>query len=103
RLIPEAQEYGTHTPEGILVLAGPGVKRGASLPAADIVDVVPTLLAAWNLPIPGEVDGKVLHEAFISPIQEERIVSGESPTIAGEGRAEGTDEVMERLRALGYL
>jgi len=101
RPIPPEREYGTHTPDGILVLAGPGVRSGAELGAVQIVDIVPTLLAAWGLPVPEEADGRVLVEAFLHPPEERRLASGEA-----EGKSwseEGSQEVLDRLQALGYL
>jgi len=103
RPIPDAEEYGTHTPDGILVLAGPGVRPGLTLPQADIVDVFPTLMAAWGLPIPQEVDGRVLCEAFAGPLKEERVESEQSKASLEALTPEEVDEVTERLRALGYL
>jgi predicted AlkP superfamily phosphohydrolase/phosphomutase len=60
RGIPSDREYGTHTPEGILVLAGPNIKPRADLEQRDIVDVVPTVLAAWQLPLLKDMDGEVI-------------------------------------------
>jgi len=101
RPIPPEREYGTHTSDGILLLAGPNVRAGARLGSVHIVDVVPTVLAAWGLPIPEEADGRVLMEAFSRPLKERRIASG------GERRTmvldESSREVLDRLRALGYL
>jgi predicted AlkP superfamily phosphohydrolase/phosphomutase len=101
RPIPPQREYGTHTPEGILALAGPGVRTGAKLGTAQIVDVVPTLLAGWGLPMPEEADGQVLGEAFLVPPQERRIASGEKKERAWS--EEGSQEVLDRLRGMGYL
>jgi predicted AlkP superfamily phosphohydrolase/phosphomutase len=103
RPIPNAKEYGTHTPDGILVLAGPGIRAGVILPRADIVDVFPTLMAAWGLPIPREVDGRVLQEAFTTPLKEKRVESKRNRISADALTPEEVDEVTERLRALGYL
>ncbi|MDQ7028612.1 MAG: alkaline phosphatase family protein [Ardenticatenia bacterium] len=103
-LIPKAREYGTHTPDGVLVLAGPGVRAGVELEAAQIVDVVPTLLALLDLPLPAEVDGQVLREALAEE-PTVRYAASEAP--AASDAAGYTDEeaedVMQRLRDLGYL
>ncbi len=102
RPIPRSQEYGTHTPEGIFVLAGPNVHRRRHLDAVDIVDVVPTVLALLDLPLPAPVDGRVIQEAFQRPVTvryEEAL-----PTDAhAEGDAADAALVWERLRDLGYL
>ncbi len=103
RPIPETAEYGTHTPDGILALAGPKVRSGASLDPCQITDVVPTLLAATQLPVPAETDGRVITEAFVEPIEVERQPSGlEKEPRPAPSEADG-QEVLDRLRALGYF
>jgi len=100
RPIPVEREYGTHTPDGILALGGPGVRAGVSLETAQIVDVVPTLLAALGLPLPTGVDGQVLAEVLVAPPEVRWEETGEEDL----GREDtGAKEVMERLWALGYL
>jgi hypothetical protein len=51
-------------PDGLLLLAGPGVQNGRRLADADLVDVLPTLLYAVGLPIARDLDGRVLTSAF---------------------------------------
>jgi hypothetical protein len=51
-------------PDGALLLRGDGVRRGAGLATARIVDLVPTLLYVSRLPIARDFDGRVLTEAF---------------------------------------
>ncbi len=54
-----------HQDPGILVLAGPGIRRGALLTGnANVLDITPTLLAVLGLPVPRTMQGKVLTEAF---------------------------------------
>jgi predicted AlkP superfamily phosphohydrolase/phosphomutase len=103
REIPEAGEYGTHTPDGIFVVAGPGVRADLPLQRADIVDVVPTLLAASGLPIPENVDGEARVDLFSEPVVPQFAPAAEAEQRAAEDATEGADEVMERLRNLGYL
>jgi predicted AlkP superfamily phosphohydrolase/phosphomutase len=101
RDIPEDREYGTHSQDGILVLAGDGVRTGVDLGLVDIVDVTPTLLAGWDLPIPDEVDGRVLETAFYNSPRQCRV--SRFPVRTREGRGDESLEVLERLRGLGYL
>jgi hypothetical protein len=51
-------------PDGVLMLYGAGVQPGALLTGAQLVDVVPTLMYALNLPIARDLDGVVLTPAF---------------------------------------
>lgn len=51
-------------PDGVLMLAGEGVKENGFLEGADILDVMPTLLYALGFPIARDLDGRVLTSAF---------------------------------------
>ncbi len=53
-------------PDGMLLLAGPGVQAGLRLPRAELVDILPTLLYSIGLPIARDLDGRVLTGAFES-------------------------------------
>jgi predicted AlkP superfamily pyrophosphatase or phosphodiesterase len=48
----------------ILLFYGPGFKRGATVEAAQTIDVVPTLLRAVHVPPAVTVDGKVIADAL---------------------------------------
>lgn len=58
----------------LLVFSGAGVKSGAVLPRASIVDIVPTVLALLDVPIPDTVDGQVLGEILARPFWKEYLV-----------------------------
>ncbi len=106
RPIPPEREYGTHTPEGILVLAGPHIREGTTLEAAQIVDVVPTLLAWLGLPLPAHLDGQVCTAAWETPPQiryTEPEITAEQESASPDYTAEEAEDVMQRLRDLGYL
>jgi hypothetical protein len=51
-------------PDGILLLAGTGIRPSCLIADARIVDVAPTLLYALGLPIADDLDGRVLTDAF---------------------------------------
>ncbi len=55
---------GCHDPEGVLLFYGPGVRAGSRLGACDNLDIAPTLLTLLGLPVPPELRGRVLEEAF---------------------------------------
>lgn len=103
REIPDKREYGTHNPKGILVLAGPVVRRGEEIGRANLVDIVPTILAAWSLPIPRETDGRVLEDGFSIPLKITRISSENTDRSGQAARVEDSEEILDRFRALGYL
>jgi predicted AlkP superfamily phosphohydrolase/phosphomutase len=108
----EYEDSGGHRPYGILVMAGPQIRSGARLDQADVVDVLPTLLALANLPVPSDLDGRPLSEALTpSKKTKRRTAASSGRGEAGLGNATSSpalnpaDEAQleERLRQLGYL
>lgn len=55
---------GDHAPNGILYMYGKNIKPNHKIDAS-VVDIVPTILAAMNIPIPTIIDGRVITEVFI--------------------------------------
>jgi hypothetical protein len=58
------QGFESDAPDGVLVLYGKGIQPGALLTGARLVDVVPTLMYALQLPVASDLDGQVLTPAF---------------------------------------
>ncbi|ASJ10331.1 hypothetical protein A3L12_02965 [Thermococcus sp. P6] len=56
--------FGTHHIDGIFLAYGPGVKRGHKIENAKIYDITPTILHIFGLPIPNDMDGRILVEIF---------------------------------------
>ncbi|NJE02074.1 alkaline phosphatase family protein [Thermococcus sp. JdF3] len=56
--------FGTHHINGIFLACGPGIKEGHEIRPAEIIDVAPTILHIFGIPIPDDMDGKVLMEIF---------------------------------------
>jgi predicted AlkP superfamily phosphohydrolase/phosphomutase len=95
---------GSHRPEGILVLAGAGVRPGTCLVGATLADVAPTAMAVLGIDLPSDLDGRVLREAFQPAFLSEhqtRATAGDpvtpQPYTPGEEAL-----VHDRLRGLGY-
>ncbi len=100
---------GTHRPAGIVFLCGPDTHAGVQLQGANILDLAPTILYQLGLPVPDDMDGRVLVEALqeeslrARPIQSAAAESV-SPAQADRDLSEQEEkEIMDRLRALGYL
>jgi predicted AlkP superfamily phosphohydrolase/phosphomutase len=100
---------GDHTAEGILVVSGPNIRQG-TLSGARIVDIAPTLLHVFGLPVPSEMEGRVLTDMFCDasaittmPRQEVSLDNGEVNTSTQTFSEADFSEVEKRLRALGYL
>ena len=99
---------GDHRPEGILISKGAGIRRGVKLDSMTVYDLLPTLMYAARLPVPENLDGKVIQQAcsdeFIAsnPVQ---VDSFSQSGAAERGDLSEAEEQMieEKLRGLGYL
>lgn len=104
------RQSGAHHLEGIAIFSGPGVQRGGHVEDGTILDVVPTVLALLGMPVGRDMDGKVLQGA-VSPGYLERtpisyIDTYDTDLERGKAVAEEeplSQEVRDRLRALGYI
>ena len=88
------QWSGCHRLHGIFVVNGPGVKKGVKIMDTRIIDLAPTLLHIFDLPIPKDVDGRVLKELFE---EDSELVKREIKYQEEEGEKE---KIMERIREL---
>ncbi len=100
---------GTHRLNGILIGRGPALKAAAEIENGRLIDLAPTLLYLFGVPVPEDMDGKVLTSAFQSDFLAAHSfqaghASGTSEIQGPSGYTqEESDKVEERLRALGYL
>ncbi len=91
---------------------GDGVKRGAKVAGANVYDVAPTILAAMGYPVPQDMPGRPLVEAFEEGLPVESV-----PTYYAEARREKLaqdgevstargpeeEEQLQKLRTMGYI
>jgi predicted AlkP superfamily phosphohydrolase/phosphomutase len=101
---------GTHRDDGIFLAMGPQVRQGYAVAGARIIDLAPTILHLLNVPIPDDMDGRVLQEIFRGEAQREPALRAAVPLPGSVGASVGsgysTDEeqiITDRLRALGYV
>jgi len=57
---------GYHRLHGIFLAKGPRIKKSAKVKNATIYDIAPTILHIFGIPIPKDMDGRVLTEIFES-------------------------------------
>ena len=101
-----------HRIQGVLYMYGPGVKAGARIDGAEVLDVAPTLLALTGMPVAADMPGHVLTEALRLRAEPKRVPTYETgeTTTADAGSAKPASDIapvdpaiLEHLRALGYL
>jgi len=105
---PSYGQTGHHNMTGILALAGKGIGAGTTVKGARIIDIAPTALYAMGLPIPADMDGRPLTEAFTAEYLASHQPSYTDSSSARDHRgedyeAEDEEKVVERLRGLGYI
>jgi predicted AlkP superfamily phosphohydrolase/phosphomutase len=102
---PSIGQTGHHTMEGLVILRGEDIPAGARLEGANIVDIAPTALALMGLPVPAHMDGKVLFGPA-DKLTNQQVNKSASQQIGSEENPyseEDEEQVMERLRELGYV
>jgi predicted AlkP superfamily phosphohydrolase/phosphomutase/Flp pilus assembly protein TadD len=100
-----------HRLDGVLILHGPGLRKGVELEKASIFDVTPTLLYMAGVPIGRDMKGRVLREAFAADSPEPDLIDSHEDPEWDAGRRRRLEqlttardpEVIERLRSLGYI
>jgi tetratricopeptide (TPR) repeat protein len=99
-----------HRPFGIICMKGPHVQQDERIYGATLLDVTPTILTLFGLPVGADMDGRVLVQAFEEAPEVARIPSWEQE--AGECGMHPADlrmdpaaaqAVLQQFVALGYI
>lgn len=67
---PDPDLPATHYMEGVVAIDAPNTRLGFPL-SAELHDIAPTTLALLGLPVPSYMEGRVLDEAFVDPLNPE--------------------------------
>lgn len=99
-----------HRQFGVFVAAGPNIKKNEKVFGLGLIDIAPTILHMFDLPVGKDMDGKVALDIFKEPKQPKYIDSWEN--IKGDfAQHEGVSdsdslsdqETMQQLVDLGYI
>jgi predicted AlkP superfamily phosphohydrolase/phosphomutase len=94
----------SHRMNGIFIASGGGIKPAGEFSGAQLIDLAPTVLHAMGLPVPTDMDGRVLTEALADARPVEYSGTSESGAQATDGYSEEEEaQVIERLQDLGYI
>jgi predicted AlkP superfamily phosphohydrolase/phosphomutase len=107
----EQAKSGDHRDAGICLVAGRQIQRGMQLEGAQLMDLAPTMLYLLGLPVPKDMDGKVLTQLFQPEyLAANRVRYGEATTAEQSGvdqqqaySQEEEEAIKARLQGLGYL
>jgi predicted AlkP superfamily phosphohydrolase/phosphomutase/Flp pilus assembly protein TadD len=114
---PPPREAGAarwHRIQGVIMMRGPQIRKGVTLHGASVLDITPTVLTLMGLPVAEDMDGEPLLDAiepgFLEEFPIQTIESyeneGEEERYAHDAAAGGSEmdeQMIERLKALGYL
>ena len=104
---PSWRWKGNNRHHGLFVISGPETRSGITLDDVRIVDLAPTILRLFGVPVPADMDGRALSEAFVptSVVVSQPGVMQESIEVKRDTlEDEDYEEVIaQRLRGLGYL
>ena len=99
-----------HRDFGMLLIAGPGIRRDERIHGANLLDITPTILALLGLPVGDDMDGKPLLQAFETPPVIETIpswdaVDGDAAMFPSEATLDpiAAKAALDQLIALGYV
>jgi arylsulfatase A-like enzyme len=107
-----ARGTAMHDPTGVVIFAGKDIVRGRKLADPSVLDITPTILALYGLPVASDMDGKVLVDAiapaFLKAHPVQRVETYEKAAADSTGSKEPAtspvdEQVREQLRSLGYL
>ncbi len=107
--IPTDFRRGDHEINGIFISKGQHIVKNGRVDA-EIIDLAPTILYSLGVPIPKNMDGKVLTQIFTPQYTQKNSIEYEdtdSSTSAKDFRKGYSDEeyqqIEERLRSIGYI
>ncbi|MFN8295895.1 MAG: alkaline phosphatase family protein [Chitinophagales bacterium] len=101
-----------HSPYGIFVAKGPNIKKDERIFGASVLDITPTLLTLFGLPVGADMDGKPLVQIFENEVQPTMIpswefVDGNSGQHSKELKADiyeiHDEKALQQLADLGYI
>ena len=94
-----------NSPEGVVLISGPGVDVGRELTDVHIEDVAPTLLALLGVPLSRHLPGRVVEEAFTFELTTEEVSDYRHVdlTFGTDAGVVVSEEEEQRLRDIGYV
>ncbi len=100
-----------HEKDGMVLFAGKDINPGARILGATVLDLLPTLLALYEMPVAQDMDGKVLTAAlrpeFLAAHPPQTIATYETAPRRTEprlvGATEDAQELLAKLESLGYV
>lgn len=99
-----------HAPYGFFAVKGPGIAKNKKIYGGSVIDITPTLLSIYDMPIGSDMAGKALIDIFENPKKPEFIESWEN--VEGDHGMHPSEQIrnpwaeqeaMNQLVELGYI
>jgi predicted AlkP superfamily phosphohydrolase/phosphomutase len=102
--LPQATSEGVHRHNGVVFLQAKDVNKSVRDFHPFLIDMAPTILHALDLPVPSDMDGRVLEEIFTlqRKVQYEDVDNAVSHERVQYAEADA-EIIEQRLKALGYV
>jgi predicted AlkP superfamily phosphohydrolase/phosphomutase/tetratricopeptide (TPR) repeat protein len=96
-----------HRNQGVLLAKGPDIKPNSQVYGSRLLDIAPTILHAFGLPVGDDMEGRVLTELFEKNEAVKTIPTWEDPDGKKQSRGSLSEEesqaLLEQFVALGYI
>jgi predicted AlkP superfamily phosphohydrolase/phosphomutase len=108
-LTPAIGRTGWHRMDGVFIAAGPAIKAGGlRVEGSRLWDISPTVMAVLGVPLPADLDGRVLQSVLDAGALQEVQYSAKTVAEFCQGQsagfsAEEEEVVARRLKGLGYV
>lgn len=102
----DADVSGVHTTTALFLMKGRGVRSGIEIPRSSVLDIAPTILARLEIPVPRDMEGRVIEEAFEDGSLGEIVyvdTYGPPEGLSGDLGRDIDAGLRDKLKSLGYI
>jgi predicted AlkP superfamily phosphohydrolase/phosphomutase/TolA-binding protein len=95
-----------HNHFGMMVIKGPGIKQDERIYGASLIDITPTILSIFDLPVGQDMDGRVLQDIYDAPKTTASIPTYDNDLFKqdlNDFKTIDSEEILQQLVDLGYV
>ncbi len=99
KMIMPSKQAAQHKQDGIFLAYGPDIEKGKEIKGSKIIDITPTIMQIFNIPIPKDMDGRVMKEIF----KEDSVLTKRTTIYQDTSDKEMIKESIQKLKRTGKL